>query len=229
MQYQNAQRGNRLYPNRTNRLYWHLTSLRKIFEKVLENDLNENGEVLDYGCGNKPYSILFSKYFTKYIGADIQGNESADIIINPDGTLPSPDNSFSCVFSSQVLEHVQNYSLYLNESYRVIKNNGKLVLSTHGFWKYHPDPNDYWRWTWAGLKKIIEESGFVIEKMYSVQSLPSISIQLWQDSTLHKIPIFLRKLYVLINQLFMEFIDKKKGDGFSDDAGVFIVVAKKVV
>jgi SAM-dependent methyltransferase len=227
MKYLETKRGNRLYPKRGSRIYWHLTSLRKILEKILKDDIIGFNELLDYGCGNKPYMELFKKVIDNYVGADLPGNDLADIIINPDGTLPLLAESFSCVLSSQVLEHVEDPNLYLKESYRILKQDGKLILSTHGFWVYHPDPNDYWRWTSAGLKKIIEEAGFSIEKMYSVQSLPSISIQLWQDATLSKIPRIFKEIYVLINQLMMEFIDRRLGDKFNDNAGVFIVVAKK--
>jgi len=109
----------------------------------------------------------------------------------------------------------------------VLTNNGTLILSTHGFWAYHPDPSDYWRWTSAGLKMIIEEAGFKISEIFSVQSFPSISIQLWQDATLHKVPQVFRKAYILFHQTLMQIIDKKSGNKFSDNAGVFVVVAKK--
>lgn len=229
MKYQNQNRGNRLYPNRANRIYWHLTSLRKTFENILKNFDNKFDKVLDYGCGNKPYKELFKEACNYYFGADIKGNEHAEIIINENGTLPSPNESFDCVLSSQVLEHVENPKLYLRESHRVLKNDGILILSTHGYWPYHPDPTDFWRWTSEGLKKIIIDAGFNIENIYSIQTFPSISLQLWLDATLHKIPRIFKRIYSLIFQLAMEIIDKNTKIKFSENASVFIVVAKKNV
>lgn len=229
MKYQQQNRGNRLYPKRYARTYWHLTSLRVTFESILKDFNNKFDKVLDFGCGNKPYKELFKDISNSFIGADIEGNESADIIINMNGTLPSPDKSFDCVLSSQVLEHVENPKLYLDESFRVLKDNGTLILSTHGFWQYHPDPTDYWRWTSAGLKKIIAEAGFTIENIYSIQSFPTISLQLWLDATLHKVPSYFKRFYSLIFQLVMEMIDKRAENKFSENASVFIVVAKKKV
>ena len=38
--------------------------------------------------------------------------------------LPFPDNTFDCIFSSQVLEHVMDYDTTLKEIYRVLKPGG---------------------------------------------------------------------------------------------------------
>lgn len=225
--YFKGERGNRLNPNRSHPRYWVLTSLRNNLVNIINQSFQQKINILDFGCGNKPYKELFKDISNSFIGADIEGNESADIIINMNGTLPSPDKSFDCVLSTQVLEHVENPKLYLDESFRVLKDNGILILSTHGFWQYHPDPTDYWRWTSAGLKKIIAEAGFTIENIYSIQSLPTISLQLWLDATLHKVPRLFKKLYSLIFQLVMEMIDKRIENKFSENASVFIVVAKK--
>lgn len=226
--YLSGERGNRLYPKRTHARHWVLTSLTNKLINILNQTNEKKKNVLDYGCGNKPYKELFINTYSEYVGADLQGNNLADIIINDDGTLPLTDESFDCVLSTQVLEHVADPTLYLKESYRVLQYDGKLILSTHGFWIYHPDPNDFWRWTSAGLRRIIEDAGFTIEKMYSVLSLPTLSIQFWQDATMYKLPAIIRKYYVLICQLLMEYIDKRNVERFNDNAGVFVVVARKV-
>ena len=35
---------------------------------------------------------------------------------------------------------------------------GRVLASTHGVQVYHPSPNDYWRWTHAGLERMFERS-----------------------------------------------------------------------
>ncbi len=107
--------------------------------------------MLDLGCGNKPYESLFRKKFATYVGADIAGNKDADLVIGSDGRVNAQDNTFDCVLSTQVLEHVTDPQLYLSEARRLLKPDGSLVLSTHGIWPYHPDPTDLWRWTVEGL------------------------------------------------------------------------------
>ncbi len=227
MKYQNTFRGDRLYPERSSRIYWQLTSLLKVFELILRNNSIDFSSLFDFGCGNKPYKELFLKASQNYTSADLAGKNEAEIIISPDGTLPILDNSFSCVLSSQVLEHVKNPKLYLQEAFVVLTNIGTLILSTYGFWAYHPYPANYWRWTSAELKIIIEEEGFNILEIFSVQCFPSISIQLSQDAILHKVPRIFRKAFIMFYQSLMEIIDKKNADKFSDNDGVFVVVAKK--
>ncbi len=117
------------------------------------------GRVLDYGCGKKPYAPLFS-HATEYIGADFPDNPHADVHLDPAGRLPDL-GGFDVVISTQVLEHVPEVSVYLAECYRVLEDRkGKLILTTHGIWEYHPAPRDLYRWTHEGLVHVIEAFGF---------------------------------------------------------------------
>jgi hypothetical protein len=67
------------------------------------------------------------------------------------------------VLSTQVLEHVIDVDGYLAECRRLLKPGGLLLLSTHGFWTYHPYPADMRRWTCRGLQMEIEKHGFAVE------------------------------------------------------------------
>src|SRR4051794_30315535 len=70
------------------------------------------GRVLDYGCADMPYRGFF-RGDIEYVGADLAGNHDAAVVLEPDGTVPVPDQSFDAVLSTQVLEHVENPQLYL--------------------------------------------------------------------------------------------------------------------
>ena len=59
----------------------------------------------------------------------------------------SRTTSFDAVLSTQVLEHVADPGALPAERFRVLRPGGRLLLSTHGIFVYHPDPDDYWRWT----------------------------------------------------------------------------------
>src|SRR6266850_8470425 len=161
--YQAQERGNRTAPGRSARNYWSLTLLLDKLQRIVGSDLLPGGEkVLDYGCANKPYQSLFVEKFREYVGADLPGNPKADLIIGPAGEIPCVEGSFDCVLSSQVLEHVVDPQQYLKEAWRVLRPSGSLILTTHGIWPYHPDPNDYWRWTIEGLQHEISKVGFQI-------------------------------------------------------------------
>jgi SAM-dependent methyltransferase len=122
----------------------------------------EMAHILDYGCGIMPYRSAFELAGAQTIGADIGDNKEAQIKISDRGRIAIADNSFDYVLSFQVLEHVLNPNDYLTEAIRVLKPGGKLFLTTHGLWPYHPTPTDYHRWTKAGLIYELEKSGFKV-------------------------------------------------------------------
>lgn len=119
----------------------------------------ESASVLDLGCGAAPYRHIFSPP-ARYVGADIDGDP--DLLIEPDAPLPFDNSTFDIVVSFQVLEHVRDVRGYLESAKRVLKPGGRLFLSTHGVWPYHPHPTDYWRWTRDGLEEIVGAAGFRI-------------------------------------------------------------------
>src|SRR4051794_14207001 len=105
--YQRHDRGDRLYPHRSSRLYWHLTSLRKEIESLRDRYVSADSarhlRLVDFGCGNMPYRRLFEPYLQEYMGCDLPGNEMADCPLEGPDTLPFPDCSVDIVLSSQVL------------------------------------------------------------------------------------------------------------------------------
>lgn len=122
--------------------------------------------VLDYGCGTRPYEPWFTAAGAQYRGADI--DSAHEVRIRPDGTLESSDAEYDVVASFQVLEHIWDLDAYLGEARRVLKPQGRLLLSTHGSWLYHPHPGDYRRWTAEGLQREVESRGFRLERMEPV-------------------------------------------------------------
>jgi SAM-dependent methyltransferase len=155
-------------------------------ETAVEELLPEkrSGLLVDYGCGNMPYRSLFASRLITYVGFDFPGNTKADGNITDGGALPLEDSQADFVLSTQVLEHSSDPSMYLSECRRVLKDGGYLILSTHGVWRYHPDPGDYWRWTSQGLRKTISDAGFEIHRFRGVMGPGATALQLWQDSVL---------------------------------------------
>jgi 2-polyprenyl-3-methyl-5-hydroxy-6-metoxy-1,4-benzoquinol methylase len=152
-----------------------LRNLKKHFERILTNEAKQNVlehlQCLDFGCGTRPYEPLFRLNRIHYIGADLAENTAADIVIEPGKPLAVADESIDIVFSSQVLEHVYDVQSYLAECRRILKPNGLLLLSTHGFWTYHGYPDDFHRWTFHGLQREITDAGFSVQKLHPVVGL----------------------------------------------------------
>lgn len=223
-------RGDRLRPKRSSRLYWHLTCLRQVFEECVNEHIRDRGArlLVDFGCGNIPYRPLIEPHVERYVACDLPGNELADVSIRQDGTLPFDAGEADLVFSSQVLEHVDSPAAYLAEAHRVLNDDGRLILSTHGVWRYHPDPQDYWRWTSAGLRKTLAGAGFEVLVFRGIMGPAATALQLWQDAVADSVPRLLRKQFMRYMQWRVECADRKCPAQRRDrDAGVYVTVARK--
>jgi len=122
------------------------------------------GEVLDVGCGRKPYRRFVPA--TRYVGADVDTPATRDygeVDVYYDGrTLPLADGSFDGVLCSQVFEHVFAPREFLAEIARVLRPGGTLVLTTPFAWDEHEQPYDFARYSSFGLKAVLEQAGFEV-------------------------------------------------------------------
>src|SRR6266850_6286314 len=226
--YVNDDRGQRACPPCSHPRHAPLTLLFDRLSAIVDSDVLQGGEtLLDYGCGNKPYESLFRQKFNTVIGADFPGNSDAEITVGPRGELPMDEKSVDCVLSTQVLEHVESPDFYLAEAYRVLSPCGSLVLSTHGTWRYHPDPVDYWRWTIEGLRLQIRRAGFDIWQIYSVLGMASCALQLWQDATADRLPTPMKRPYFWTIQRMIKWIERHRVTRLSPDASLYVVLAHK--
>ena len=100
--------------------------------------LDSDKEVLDIGCASGYYTKLYSKRCKKIIGIDpnenlinIANERNPEIKFIRSGAekLPFGKETFDIVIMSDVLEHVRDEEKSLNEVYRVLKRNGKLMIT----------------------------------------------------------------------------------------------------
>jgi SAM-dependent methyltransferase len=112
--------------------------------------------ILDVGCGDKPYYPFFASA-SEYIGID-ESHPAAELKA-PVERLPVDDASFDVVLCTQVLEHAEDPAQAVRELRRVVKPGGRVLASTHGVQVYHPNPDDFIRWTHTGLRRLFEQNG----------------------------------------------------------------------
>lgn len=220
----------RLHPKRYSPRYVHLTRLKNQTFKFID-ELTGSGPhkvLLDFGCGDMPYKEIIQPKVASYLGIDLEMNPKADYHIDFDSKTTLPDSFGDIILSNQVLEHVDSPSGYLKEAYRLLKPDGRILLSTHGYWFYHPTPNDYWRWTSAGLRKTIEAEGFEILKFHGIMGLAASGLQLFQDGLIFKMPEFLRPVFSFTMQVLISLFDKVSTQEQKDrDASLYVIIAKK--
>jgi SAM-dependent methyltransferase len=185
------------------------------------------GRVLDYGCAEMPYRRFFGPD-VDLVGADLPGNPWATVRLRPDGTLPVEDAGFDAVLSSQVLEHVTDPATYLRECVRVLRPGGRLLLSTHGIMVYHPDPDDYWRWTCAGLRRAVEDAGLRVVHFEGIMGPAASGLQLVQEAIYHRRSRWARNIVAVAMQSLIKLADRLEPRASKDlNALVFAIVAEK--
>jgi len=220
----------RLNPNIFHTRYGHLTQLRDATIKCID-DLTANNKQLilvDFGCGDMPYRTVIEPKVGKYLGVDLSINPKAEHFIDFDSKTTLPNGYADVVLSNQVLEHVDSPSGYLQEAFRLLKPGGTAIITTHGYWFYHPTPNDYWRWTSAGLRKTIEAEGFKINSFTGIMGLAASGLQLFQDAICIKLPRFLIPPFAFLMQGLIKLFDKINSQPQRNrDASLYIVLAQK--
>jgi SAM-dependent methyltransferase len=220
----------RLYPRYSGGRYQILSLLRKHLLRIAESELpKRDGLVLvDFGCGDMPYRPIFEPYVGRYCGVDLPENPRADYHVGQDSRMELPDGFADVLLSNQVLEHVADPQGYLSECLRVLKPDGVLILSTHGYWMYHPNPQDLWRWTGDGLRKLIGEAGFAVTQFEGLMGLAATGFQLLHDAFKTKVPHIARPLLAAGMQPLIGFADHLNSPAEKrQDACVFIAVARK--
>lgn len=116
-----------------------------IFDKIIaalryskvKRHINKDCILCDIGCGfNGAFLLLLSNKISRGIGFDrkVSENKWDNICLytieNLEHGIPLNDQSVDCVTMIALLEHLNNPSAVLSEVYRILKPNGKLILTT---------------------------------------------------------------------------------------------------
>ena len=160
-----------------------------------------HGELLDVGCGSKPYKDTYFSAATSYVGVDYASEKSRPDIIASALSLPLDNESFDTVVSTELLEHVPDPLRALREMHRVLKPGGHLILSTPMYWPRHEIPHDYFRYPYDGLLYLVKESGFELVRIFNRGNAYVFLGQVIH----HALPVFIRFgfLIALVNRFFL--------------------------
>ena len=124
-----------------------------------------NGNILDVGCGSKPYKRFFNH--TEYTGIDTNQsghnhkNEEIDVFFVEE-KIPFKNENFDSIVCFEVIEHVFTPLGFLTEINRVLRNEGYFLVTMPFTWDEHEQPFDYARYSSFGIKHLLESNGFIV-------------------------------------------------------------------
>ena len=185
---------------------------RLIDNLVKKYNLNSNSKLLELGCGRGDFLLEFQKY-----GFDCRGLDRASSSINNElglkvkkcnlekESFPYNDASFDVVYHKSVIEHVYDPVNIMQETHRVLKPGGKVIILT-------PD----WHTTW----KVFFED-FTHARPYDITALHDL-LKVYGFSSLkvekfYQLPILWKIPFLKIFSIFLQiFLDAYKGRWLTD-------------
>lgn len=215
----------------------HITSDNPLFQRTLKayTLIAEKvyGDVLEIGCG-EGYGLDFIAKNTNSLTVIDKSKSVLDKIkrkhpnintlhknIPPLNNLK--DNSFDVVISFQVIEHIKDATLFIEEIYRVLKPNGKAYLTTPNSKKtIARNPWHYKEYDYSEINDLIKNNfvNYIINgiqgnkktDVYYLKNKQSVERILRLDifKIQHKIPSLLLKIpYEVVNRLNRKKLFKK--------------------
>lgn len=188
----------------------HMTQVEKIqrktYQEIIKNiHVSDSMHLLSYSCGDGIWdylSAISNPKIRKITATDIvpQPVRKSDeelirsvvdwnfVQVKPDENLPFPDKSFDIVIHHDVIEHTAKPYLMLKEQYRVLREDGVLIVGTPNLFRpanlvklisgklvfpvkigYYEEIGDYvhiQEFHEQHLKLLLEEVGFSITKIW---------------------------------------------------------------
>ena len=138
-----------------------------MFKKITRGSLHrfletqrtyKNLKILDIG-GEKDF---YKEYFpnSHKITFNIDPERKPDIVGDAHDLSQFQAGQFDLVLMIAVMEHLKDTEKVVREIKRVLKPGGKFIFTTVFLFPIHDAPGDYWRFTYFGLKELLERNGF---------------------------------------------------------------------
>lgn len=208
----------------------------KIIAALEQVRSHAHGELLDIGCGSKPFAPIFAGRVSRYWGSDLAasrylGGDRPDAFASAEAQ-PFKSSTFDTVVGLSMLTYLPEPGRMIDEAHRVLRPGGTLILEFTQMVPLHDEPWDFFRFTRFGAKYLLERSGFEVVEVVPIGGLwarvglSTIAglqrLNRGPTRILTEIPV--RVLYLVL-QLFFELMDRV----FFDPREVLshLVVARK--
>lgn len=123
-----------------------------------------SGDVLDVGCGEKPYRGWMPGA-RRWVGIDVVDGPHVDGFIEPGNAWPVRDGEFDVIVCTQVLEHVSDLDHTMRELVRGLRAGGDAVVTVPFIFGEHNAPHDYRRLSQHGLRQLLTDHGLEVVEL----------------------------------------------------------------
>jgi SAM-dependent methyltransferase len=117
----------------------------------------KTGRGLNVGCGD-------TRLDPRMVNVDLVPTPAAAVLADT-LALPFMAGSFSLVVSQETVEHVADPFRAVREMARVLAPGGTLYLQAPFVIGYHPGPEDYWRFSRTGMRRLLEQAGLECQRV----------------------------------------------------------------
>ena len=120
----------------------------------------KNKRILELGSGkfykNQYYYSSQSLFdpSNEFIQSDIV-KEYGHLMV--DVTTMNYENEFDIVLCTNVLEHVFDFQIAIDNVHAALKSDGVAIIVVPAFYPLHDEPLDYWRFTEHALRKLLNK------------------------------------------------------------------------
>ena len=115
------------------------------------------GPVLEVGSKDYGSTSSFRTVYAvdEYIGVDMADGAGVDEVVDlVEGTGDLPLNHFNLVICCSVMEHVRKPWVFAENLSKLTRVGGRIYLSVPWVWRYHPYPDDYFRFSYRGVMEL---------------------------------------------------------------------------
>jgi ubiquinone/menaquinone biosynthesis C-methylase UbiE len=162
-------------------------------------EVRHGDRALDLGCGEGDFTAILAGAGAVPVGVDVaegalqrarRKHPGLDFRLAPiDAALPLPDNSFTLVWASEVIEHIADTARWLSDVRRVLAPAGRLLITTpsHGRLRValggverfsEPLGDHLHLYTRGSLRRVLTEFGFDEVRVRAVGGPPGLRLTL---------------------------------------------------
>lgn len=133
-------------------------NIRRKFRITAQNRTSKNGDrtkphILDFGCGVGDFLHYAQKKGCEITGCDLSedarknaSEKLSKTILSPEEIFALPHSTFDVITMWHVLEHIDDLRFQTEQLYRLLKENGRLVVAVPNYMSYDAQ---YYKDKWA--------------------------------------------------------------------------------